>query len=508
MNHNQNNSRKPEAPRSSRPSEFLRQPDRSPSAARADSRVGAEAGRRGHAPAPSTREPSGSATPKAGSAEPGRRSTAARAGLPSSLRRPAPRGGAVQAPRLAGGSRVRLLAWQSLMRWQRGGIFAETLVAREGASLSRSDRALLQAILYGCLRHLSWLDHLCTQLRPGKLEPEWRALILTGLCQLFILHQAEHAAVSETVSLAPKRVRGLVNAVLREALRRRSALLAEREQLPPALRYSAPEWLVQRWVSQLGADETAALLAWNCTEPPVYARLNPLSPMQPPAAWQQLPGEPLWYRIVGPLPLRALEAGQLYIADPSTRHSIRLLDPRPGEHLLDACAAPGGKSVAMIGATGGDLHLLATDLHEHRLPKLRENLRRAGGRDVRVAQHDWTLPCPDDWRGQFDGVLLDVPCSNTGVLQRRVDARWRLDEGEITRLAALQKTLLQSASAAVRPGGRIVYSTCSIDREEDRAVVDDFLAANPEFEFVDEYLALPHREHADGAYAALLRRRS
>lgn len=394
------------------------------------------------------------------------------------------------------------------MRWQRGGIFAETLVAREGASLSRSDRALLQAILYGCLRHLSWLDHLCGQLRPGKLEPEWRALILIGLCQLFILRQAEHAAVSETVALAPKRVRGLVNAVLREALRRRSALLAEREQLPLSLRYSAPEWLVQRWVNQFGADEAEALLAWNCTEPPVYARLNPLSPMQPPAAWQQLPGEPLWYRVVGPLPLRALEEGRLYIADPSTRHSIRLLSPSPGEHLLDACAAPGGKSVAMIGATGGDLHLLATDLHEHRLPKLRENLSRAGGRDIRVAQHDWSLPCPDAWRGQFDGVLLDVPCSNTGVLQRRVDARWRLDEGEIARLAALQKTLLQCASDAVRPGGRIVYSTCSIDRDEDRAVVEHFLAGNPDFELVDEYLALPHREHADGAYAALLRRRS
>lgn len=403
---------------------------------------------------------------------------------------------------------ARLLAWKSLLRWDQGGVFAETLVAQHARrfALSRSDRAMLQAMVYDTLRNRSWLEHVCQRLRDGALDKDLRWLIMLGLCQILILHYAEHAAVSETVSLAPKRARGLVNAVLRNAVRRRSELESERASLPLHLRYSTPEWLVNRWLAEFGPEETEAMLAWNVQTPPLYARLNPIHPMQVPDSWEPLPGLPLWYRVHGALPAAELEAGQVYMADPSTSHCIRLLAPQPGEHLLDACAAPGGKSVAMIGATGGDLHLLATDLHEHRLPSLRDNLLRAGGVDVKVAQHDWSKPCPEEWKGRFDAVLLDVPCSNSGVLQRRVDARWRLSEEEITRLAELQLQILTCAAEAVRPGGRLVYSTCSIDRAEDREVVEAFLKQQPQFEFVEDYLALPHREKADGAYAALLRR--
>ncbi len=185
---------------------------------------------------------------------------------------------------------------------------------------------------------------------------------------------------------------------------------------------------------------------------------------------------------------------------------MQLLAPAQGERVLDACAAPGGKSAAMIAASGGKISLLATDAEAHRLPKLRENLLRAGGGDVQVRQHDWTEPCPQEWKQAFDAVLLDVPCSNSGVLQRRVDARWRLKLEEFERLAELQGAILSSACEAVRPGGRLVYSTCSIDFQEDRAVVNAFLSAHPEFSLVKDYLALPHREQADGAYAALLQR--
>ena len=249
------------------------------------------------------------------------------------------------------------------------------------------------------------------------------------------------------------------------------------------------------------------MLCWNSLTPRVYARVNPVNPpAEIPEAWESLPELQGWYRLHGALPLEMLKAGQLYVTDPSTRYCVQLLAPQPGERVLDACAAPGGKSAAMLAATGGDLKLLATDVEEFRLKPLRENLLRAGGKDVQVAQHDWTQPCPADWAGEFDAVLLDVPCSNSGVLQRRVDARWRLSAEEITRLAELQLTILEQACVAVRPGGRLVYSTCSIDREEDRAVVEAFLARHKEFSLVRDYLALPHREQADGAYAALLRR--
>lgn len=404
---------------------------------------------------------------------------------------------------------VRYLAWKCLLRWSQGGIFAETLIARAAAEhkLAHADRSLLQAIVYDTLRHMSWLDHIRKTLRPGKLEEKMRWLVLMGLCQLFVLRQAEHAAVGETVRLAPQRVRGVVNGMLRNAARRKAEFDAEHEKLPLAVRFSTPSWLVKRWLREFGEPDTSAMLEWNSLTPPVYARLNPLNPpAEIPECWEPLPALPLWYRLHGPLPLEALRAGQLYVTDPSTRYCVKLLAPQPGERVLDACAAPGGKSAAMLAATGGDLHLLATDVEEFRLAPLRENLLRAGGRDVQVAQHDWTRPCPAEWCGAFDAVLLDVPCSNSGVLQRRVDARWRLSAGEITRLAALQLQILEQASAAVRPGGRLVYSTCSIDREEDRAVVDAFLATHKDFTFVEEYLALPHREQADGAYAALLSR--
>lgn len=401
---------------------------------------------------------------------------------------------------------ARSIACRCLLRWSKGGVFAETLIAKEAQALSAPDRALVQSIVLGTLRNLRWLEHICFTLRGSSLQPEAAWPVLAGLCQIFVLHMPDHAVVSEMVSCVSTRIKGLVNALLRNALRRRAEFEAEAQTLPLGVRYSAPDWLVERWLQEFGAPATQAMLAWNVGVPPVYARLNPLSPMEVPADWQLLPHAPGWYRIPGGLPMAALKAGQVYIADPSTRHCITLLNPQPGERILDACAAPGGKSAAIIAATRGEVHLLATDSAQHRLPQLKENLLRAGGQYVQVACHDWTRPCPPHAVAAFDAVLLDVPCSNSGVLQRRVDARWRLQPHEFERLAALQSSILEQASAAVAPGGRLVYSTCSIDAQEDRSVVDAFLARHPEFEFVQDYLALPHIEQADGAYAALIRR--
>lgn len=403
---------------------------------------------------------------------------------------------------------ARSLAWKALLRWNRGGVFAETLLTRAAAEhkLSLSDRGLMQSIVYATLRHLRLLEHWRYALRPGALEEKNHWLVLAGLCELFILRHAEHAVVSETVKLAPARVRGVVNGMLRSAIRRRAEFESALPVLPPAVRYSMPDWLANRWLHEFGEQEAAAMMEWNLQTPPVYARLNPLKPMEVPAEWTPHSGAPGWYCIHGPLPLNALQTGQVYVADPSTRHCIRLLNPQRGEKILDACAAPGGKSAAIIAATEGNVHLLATELESHRLPQLKENLLRAGGLHTQVAQHDWTQPCPPEWRGSFDAVLLDVPCSNSGVLQRRVDARWRMQEEEIDRLSTLQLQILERAADVVRPGGRLVYSTCSIDRQEDRAVVEAFLASHPEYTLKEDYLALPHREQADGAYAALLLR--
>lgn len=200
-----------------------------------------------------------------------------------------------------------------------------------------------------------------------------RLILQLGLCQLFLLGMADHAAVYETVNLAPARLRGLVNAILRNALRREKAILEEREKLPLPVLYSTPAWLVQRWTQQMEPQTVRALLHWNNTTPRLYVRANPLVPVNGmPASLAPLDRAPGWFSVDGALPLEEIKAGSLYVADPSTRYAIDLLAPRPGEEILDACAAPGGKSAAIIAATGGKARLTATDLHEHRLPTLKE----------------------------------------------------------------------------------------------------------------------------------------
>lgn len=401
----------------------------------------------------------------------------------------------------------RQTALNCLMRWHEGHSFAETLVDREcsRAQLSPADRHLVQALVFGVLRNRTWLDHVIDSLRQGRLDLEMRLILQIGLCQLFLLGMADHAAVYETVNLAPSRLRGLVNAILRNALRREKAILAEREKLPLPVLYSTPAWLVERWTQQTDRETTRDLLRWNNTTPRLYVRANPLIPMDGiPASLAPLDRAPGWFSVEGPLPLEDIQAGSLYVADPSTRYAIDLLAPRAGEEILDACAAPGGKAAAIIAATGGKARLTATDLHEHRLPTLQENLDRQGSASVKTAQADWSQPCPPEWERHFDAVLLDVPCSNTGVIQRRVDVRWRVTPAEIRRLAALQKSILENASRAVKPGGRLVYSTCSIDAEEDGLLVRDFLRNHPEWTLKEEKLILPHQEKSDGAYAALL----
>ncbi len=404
---------------------------------------------------------------------------------------------------------ARHIAWTCLQRWSKGGAFAESLVsqATQQAQLSPSDRGLVQAIVYASLRHKSWLEHLCKKLRKGALDEDLRWLLISALAQLFILKMPSYAVVDESVKMAPRAAQGLVNAILRQAGRQQEEIEAERETLPLHIQYSTPEWIVRSWVKQYGEEQTRALLEWNLQSSPIYAHVNPLRPMKDiPSEWEPLEGLSGWYCVHGSLPHEALRQGEVYITDPSTRHCIDLLNPQPGEKLLDTCAAPGGKSIAMVYATQGQLELLSCDLKEHRLAPLRENILRAGIEQVQVAVHDWTLAPPTEWEKAFDAVLIDLPCSNTGVLQRRVDARWRLSRAELERIKDLQLKIAHQAAKAVRPGGRLVYSTCSIEEEENQLNVEKFLATHPDFTLEHSYLALPHRERADGAYAALLRR--
>ena len=403
---------------------------------------------------------------------------------------------------------ARMLAWQCLWRWgTRKGVFADSLIHRVEKGLSSQDRAMLQAIVLGTLRHLRLLEEQLATLRGKKrLQENARWLLLSGLCQLFVLKWPEYAVVNELVELAPQALRGLVNGVLRESLRQRGQWEARLPQLSPGVRYSMPDWLVERWTKRFGAKECRELLEWFAQPASVFLRVNLLNPPPSiPANWAPLPNLPGWFRLAdGHFPHDQVSAGQVYATDPATRHSIELLAPAAGENILDACAAPGGKSIAILSATQDNCSLLSTDSVQPRLPMLRSNLQRAVGHSTRVELRDWTQPPSEKLRRAFDAVLVDVPCSNSGVLQRRVDARWRLSPTELKHLTTVQLQIAKHALQAVKPGGRFVYSTCSIEPEENNEIVQKVLAENPGWTLAEERLILPQREHTDGAYCALL----
>ncbi len=403
---------------------------------------------------------------------------------------------------------VRQAAVSALRAWAKGQDYAESLIERHAhrRMLSSPDRGLLQAILFGVLRNRRLLDHWIGKLRDGKLDPETRDILRVGLCQLLILNLPDHAAVNETVEAGKASVRSLINAVLRRAITARKRLLDDVAELPPTIIYSHPDWLFNRWKASFGKANTLALMAWNNQPAETFFRVNPLAP-----AADSLPGTPVesapgFFKLEGSLPGALLASGGVYIQDPATRHAVELLDPQPGERILDACAAPGGKAFLIAAAQGGAENLTCTDSNEKRLPRLRENLERLHAAAATIAIHDWTQPAPAHWHGAFDGILLDVPCSNTGVIRRRVDVRWRLQAPDLEKLATTQRLMLEQALPCLKPGGRLVYSTCSIEPAENLGQVEAFLADHPELTLVATREALPFRDATDGAFAACLQR--
>lgn len=405
----------------------------------------------------------------------------------------------------------RRAAVSILRAWSKGHVYAEGLIERHASrnSLSSADRALLNAIVLGVLRNLRLLDHWIGELRKGKLDDETRDILRVGLCQLLILRLPDHAAVFETVELGKSGVRGLINAVLRRAIATRKKLY-DFDGVPAEVIHSHPDWLFKRWKKAFGKEDTLALMDFNNSPAPTYARINPLAPEPAgilPSATEdpddlELP--PDFMKIEGQVPGELLAKGQIYIQDPATRHAIELLAPQPGEKILDACAAPGGKAFLIAAAQGSASDLLCTDSNEKRLPRLRENLERLHCGNANVETHDWSQPAPEKWRGAFDAILLDVPCSNTGVFRRRVDVRWRLRPADITELTKLQRQIIENALPCLKPGGRLVYSTCSIEAEENQDLIAAVLADHPELHLTGTRQALPQREGSDGAFAACL----
>jgi 16S rRNA (cytosine967-C5)-methyltransferase len=402
---------------------------------------------------------------------------------------------------------ARQLTVRALLEWEKGRTFSDeilhTTFARQ--QLGPMDRAFIMETFFGTLRNLSRLDFLIRQLREGTLDEETRAVLRLGLYQIFEMRTPPHAAVNETVELAT-RARGLVNAILRRALREQAALEAAVAAAPLAVRTSHPEFILERWRSAFGTEATDRLCAWDNEPADVYVRANTLrvtveellrgTPEAVPAA-----AHPLMLK-VKTLPFSWLGHGLCYVQDPSTLMACDLLAPRSGERVLDACAAPGGKTSYLAQLMQNEGRIVACDLYESRVVRLRENLHRHGVRNVQTLVHDCMQAGEPLAPASFDRILVDAPCSNTGVLRRRVDVRWRLTDEDFIRMPAQQLALVRRTAELLRPGGTLVYSTCSLEAEENEQVVERALAALPGLRFVESRRTLPFVDGIDGAFAA------
>ena len=409
-----------------------------------------------------------------------------------------------------------------------GGEFTENLLddAFAGTRLSPVDRGLCHELVCGAVRWQATLDWLIARKTGGRGQKlALQNLLRLGLYQIFWLDRIpDHAAVNETVELAKhagfNTQAGFVNAVLRGYLREADEtkkLLADLKNSQPALGYSQPEWLVEKWRKNFGDEKTRQLFEWNNTPPKNFARSNTLKTDAGKLVerWREenveydfftrdWTGENLVFELKSHPPLATLPSfrdGWFYIQDPSTLLAVRELDPQPGETILDLCAAPGGKTTFIAQQMNNQGRLVAHDTFPDRLKLIEENCQRL---DVTCVETILPSALNSQLSTSFDRVLVDAPCSNTGVLRRRVDLRWRISPEEILRLQKTQFELLRQAASVLKPGGTLVYSTCSLEPEENSEVVKEFLAAHQNFKLASERQLLPFADHVDGAFVARL----
>ncbi|HYJ05740.1 MAG TPA: 16S rRNA (cytosine(967)-C(5))-methyltransferase RsmB [Chthoniobacterales bacterium] len=404
----------------------------------------------------------------------------------------------------------RALALTALREWRSGQQFADAILARllRSSDLAAPDRAFATELFYGVLRNLTLLDFWIGTLRSGHLDHDARDLLRLGIYQLFLLQTPEHAAVYETVELAGARARSLINAVLRNALRKKDQLVEKASVQDLSVRTSHPQFLIDRWEKNLGRGNTAALCDWNNQPAPVFARINQLKIsvdefLAKHSDSASLPQRNSFVRL-GTIPGDALAAGHCYIQDPSTASACVLLDPKPGERVLDACAAPGGKTAYLAELMKNDGSILACDRDQGRITTLQDNLERLGVGIAQCLQHDWTGGSSLQDDRPFDRILVDAPCSNTGVMRRRVDVRWRLTAKDFLRMQEEQLRILRATIPLLKSGGTLVYSTCSIEPEENEEVVAAMLREFPFLKLGGQISLLPFRDGFDGAFAAKL----
>ena len=445
-------------------------------------------------------------------------------------------------------SPARLAAFKILQRVEEGGAFASVLLAEQADKLQHRDRVLCHELVMGVLRRQLWLDRLIAHYAkrdPQRLDVPVRLALRLGLYQLrFLSRVPPSAAVNESVNLVQvARVRSaepLVNAVLRRATREADYDPAAEISDPLeklAVETSHPFWLLERWAKAFGFEETSSFAKANNEVAPVAFRIvNEVKELvDPPAILDALrsaeavlqPSEitPLAWRITGAGSLLrelALD-GRIYIQDEASQLVAHVLAARAGDRVLDVCAAPGGKTTHIAKLTRPESSpaksfLVAGDLHGHRLRTIVSAAAAQHLHNIHCVTLDALQALPFH-AAVFDRVLVDAPCTGTGTLRRNPEIRWRISPGDIGDLANRQIRILLNAAQMVRPGGRLVYSTCSVEPEENEQVISRFIEETSGFEplvlSVNPSLLTgsgaarvwPHKDGADGFFMAAFERR-
>jgi len=448
-----------------------------------------------------------------------------------------------------GGLSVRQAALQVLDRYDAGDDTASGLLHRtleEQKGWGPRERAQLTELVLGTIRWLGRIDWILSQYArgfPGKLSPRVHNILRMGVFQLCYQEGVpSFAAVSETVHLAHRAYRGglsgYVNAVLR-AIHREDGCL----RLPNitdqagylAVVHSFPRWIVQHRLDLLGPEETEKLCQADNVVPLLTVRTNTLL-IHRDELMRELQDE---FQQVAPCTfaaegisvqgarrpvhrMPAFKKGLFYVQDEAAQLIAHLAAPLPEERVLDACAAPGGKTTHMAQLMKNTGRIVAVDINESRLGELRDNYRRMGIRNVEAVAGDMLALRNNGWREKFQRVVLDPPCSSLGIIRRHPDIKWRRRQEEIPSLADVQRRMMRCAADMVQPGGRLVYAVCTTTKEEGEEIVRDFLSSRADFYietdlpaagweiFLDKgiFRTSPHRHGVDGFFAVRFRRKA
>ncbi len=428
-----------------------------------------------------------------------------------------------------------LSAGRTASAWADASLKAQ--LQRDG--LSGAEAALATRMVYGVLQNRALLDFYlgayCTQ-KVGHLQPPLADILRLGAYQILFLDKVpDRAAVNESVELAKRNKRGqaagLVNAVLRK-------VSLNKDTLPPiprrdeaqylSVRYSHPKWLVKRLLTLLGREEAEAFLAADNGIVPLTVQVNTLKTTAEDLAAELTaagvtaaphPWVPDCLELSGSGDLTALEAfqtGKFFVQDPAAKLVSLISAPKKGQRVIDVCAAPGGKSFGAAIAMEDRGEVLACDLHENKLSRIEAGAARLGLKSIWDFAADGTVFRPE-WAESADVVLVDAPCSGLGIIRKKPDIRYKSPDDLFT-LTVAQSTILENAARYVKPGGTLIYSTCTILPEENGQVVDGFLSGHPEFsretftlpapmgEQPGELTLWPHRHGTDGFYICRLRR--